>query len=114
MSVLVNKNTRVVTQGITGATGQLHTRACRDYGTQMVAGVTPGKGGSDFEGIPIFDSVGEAVTLGGKELAVDGVVIVGEHGQYPTNLKGQWLLPRWWIYQQVIRVFDKGRLKVVD
>ena len=61
MSVLVNKDTRVVTQGITGATGQLHTRACRDYGTQMVAGVTPGKGGSDFEGIPIFDTVAKAV-----------------------------------------------------
>ena len=44
------------------------------------------------KGIPIFNTVGEAVTLGGKELAVDGVVIVGEHGNYPTNLKGQWLL----------------------
>lgn len=52
MSVLVDKNTRVVTQGITGKTGAFHTRACREYGTQMVAGVTPGKGGQDFEGIP--------------------------------------------------------------
>ena len=60
MSILVDKNTRVVTQGITGSTGQFHTRTCREYGTQMVAGVTPGKGGGDFEGIPIFDSVGEA------------------------------------------------------
>ncbi len=60
MSILVNKATRVVTQGITGATGQFHTRTCREYGTQMVAGVTPGKGGSDFEGIPIFDTVDEA------------------------------------------------------
>jgi len=60
MSILVNKNTRVVTQGITGATGQLHTRACREYGTQMVAGVVPGKGGTDFEGIPIFDTVEQA------------------------------------------------------
>src|ERR1700680_1622714 len=57
MSILVEKNTRVVTQGITGATGQFHTRACREYGTQMVAGVVPGKGGTDFEGIPIFDTV---------------------------------------------------------
>ena len=56
MSILVNKNTRVLTQGITGATGQLHTRACREYGTQMVGGVMPGKGGTDFEGIPIFDT----------------------------------------------------------
>ncbi|MBY0277576.1 succinate--CoA ligase subunit alpha [Candidatus Binatia bacterium] len=58
--ILVDKNTKVVTQGITGATGQFHTKACKDYGTQMVAGVTPGKGGTDFEGIPIFDTVGEA------------------------------------------------------
>ncbi|WP_201747832.1 hypothetical protein [Dyadobacter flavalbus] len=62
--------------------------------------------------IPIFRTVGEAVTLGGKELAVDGVVIVGEHGEYPTNLKGQWLLPRWWIYQQVIRVFEQSKRSV--
>ena len=60
MSILVDKNTKVVTQGITGATGQFHTKACKEYGTQMVAGVTPGKGGTDFEGIPIFDTVGEA------------------------------------------------------
>src|SRR6202795_2804079 len=60
MSILVNKNTRVLTQGITGATGQFHTRACRDYGTQMVGGVVPGKGGADFEGIPIFDTVEQA------------------------------------------------------
>lgn len=65
-----------------------------------------------LKNIPIFKSVGEAVTLGGKELAVDGVVIVGEHGVYPTNLKGQWLLPRWWIYQQVIRVFEHSKRSV--
>ena len=62
--------------------------------------------------IPIFKTVGEAVTLGGKELAVDGVVIIGEHGNYPTNLKGQWLLPRWWMYQQVIRVFEQSKRSV--
>lgn len=61
MAILVNKNTRVLTQGITGSTGQFHTRACKEYGTQMVAGVTPGKGGSSFEGIPIFDTVIKAV-----------------------------------------------------
>ncbi len=60
MSILVNKNSRVLTQGITGATGQLHTRACREYGTQMVAGVVPGKGGTSFEGIPIFNTVEQA------------------------------------------------------
>lgn len=61
MSILVNKNSRVLTQGITGATGQFHTRACKEYGTQMVAGVTPGKGGTSFEGIPVFDTVDLAV-----------------------------------------------------
>src|SRR5262249_58985578 len=61
MSVLIDRTTRVVTQGITGATGQLHTRLCREYGTQMVAGVTPGRGGTDFEGIPIYDTVVDAV-----------------------------------------------------
>jgi len=60
MSILVNKNTRVLTQGITGATGQIHTRACKQYGTQMVGGVVPGKGGTEFEGIPIFDTVEQA------------------------------------------------------
>ena len=70
MSILVDKNTRVLTQGITGATGQFHTRACRDYGTQMIAGVTPGKGGSDFEGIPIFDTVAQAVAATGANASV--------------------------------------------
>lgn len=70
MSILVNKDTRVVTQGITGATGQLHTRACREYGTQMVAGVTPGRGGTDFEGIPIFDTVEQAVQATGANASV--------------------------------------------
>jgi hypothetical protein len=62
--------------------------------------------------IPIYKSVGEAITLGGRELAVDGVVIVAEHGNYPTDLKGHWLLPRWWIYQQVIQVFENSRRSV--
>ena len=71
MSILVNKHTRVLTQGITGATGQFHTRACKEYGTQMVAGVTPGKGGTSFEGIPIFDTVARAV----KETGANATVI---------------------------------------
>ena len=71
MSILVNKQTRVLTQGITGATGQFHTKACKEYGTQMVAGVTPGKGGTCFEGIPIFDTVSRAVA----ETAANATVI---------------------------------------
>src|SRR5216683_1966780 len=70
MSVLVDRRTRVLTQGITGATGQLHTRLCREYGTQMVAGVTPGRGGTDFEGIPIFDTVAQAVRATGADASV--------------------------------------------
>ncbi len=70
MSVLVDKNTRVVTQGITGKTGQFHTRMCREYGTQMVAGVTPGKGGQDFEGIPLYDTVHEAKRQAGANVSI--------------------------------------------
>jgi succinyl-CoA synthetase alpha subunit len=70
MSVLVNKNTRVVTQGITGKTGQYHTRMCREYGTQMVAGVTPGKGGQDFEGIPLYDTVHDAKKQAGANVSI--------------------------------------------
>ncbi len=70
MSILVNSGTRVLTQGITGATGQFHTRTCKEYGTQMVAGVTPGKGGTSFEDIPIFDSVEEAVRETGADASV--------------------------------------------
>ncbi len=70
MSILVDKATKVLTQGITGSTGQFHTRACREYGTQMVAGVTPGKGGTDFEGIPIFDTVSRAVAETGATASV--------------------------------------------
>jgi succinyl-CoA synthetase alpha subunit len=70
MSVLVSTATRVLTQGITGATGQLHTRLCREYGSQMVAGVTPGRGGTDFEGIPIFDTVQQAVAETGANASV--------------------------------------------
>jgi succinyl-CoA synthetase alpha subunit len=70
MSILVNKNTRVLTQGITGATGQIHTRACKEYGTQMVGGVVPGKGGTDFEGIPIFDTVEQARKATGANATV--------------------------------------------
>ena len=70
MAILVNKNTRVLTQGITGATGQFHTKACKEYGTQMVAGVTPGKGGAEYEGIPIFDTVERAVRETGANATV--------------------------------------------
>lgn len=70
MSVLVNKSTKVITQGMTGKTGSFHTRACRDYGTQMVAGVGPGKSGQEFEGIPLFDTVADAKAATGATVSV--------------------------------------------
>ena len=65
MSILINKNTKVITQGMTGATGSFHTQAALDYGTAMVAGVTPGKGGLTHLGLPQFDSVAEAKAVTG-------------------------------------------------
>ena len=62
MSILVDKSTRLVVQGVTGKEGTFHALACREYGTQVVAGVTPGKGGTIHEGIPVFDTVAAAVT----------------------------------------------------
>ena len=70
MSVLVNKDTKVLTQGMTGKTGSFHTRACREYGTQMVGGVGPGKGGQEFEGIPLFNTVKEAKEKTGANASV--------------------------------------------
>jgi succinyl-CoA synthetase alpha subunit len=61
MSILVNKDTRVLCQGITGKAGEFHTKNCLDYGTKMVGGVTPGKGGEKTLGLPVFDTVAEAV-----------------------------------------------------
>jgi succinyl-CoA synthetase alpha subunit len=61
MSILVNKDTRVICQGITGKVGEFHTRGCLEYGTKMVGGVTPGKGGETVAGLPVFDTVQEAV-----------------------------------------------------
>ncbi|MEI8213334.1 MAG: succinate--CoA ligase subunit alpha [Planctomycetota bacterium] len=61
MSILVNSNTRVICQGITGKAGAFHTKGCKEYGTKMVGGVTPGKSGETVEGLPVFDTVQEAV-----------------------------------------------------
>ncbi|MFN9541052.1 MAG: succinate--CoA ligase subunit alpha [Planctomycetota bacterium] len=60
MSILVNNETKVICQGITGSVGAFHTRGCKEYGTKMVGGVTPGKGGQTAEGLPVFDTVEEA------------------------------------------------------
>ncbi|PWB81293.1 MAG: succinate--CoA ligase subunit alpha [Candidatus Methylomirabilota bacterium] len=70
MSILVDQQTRVVVQGITGKEGTFHAMACRAYGTRVVAGVTPGKGGVCHEGIPVFDTVREAVDREGVDTAL--------------------------------------------
>ena len=70
MSVLINNNTKLLVQGITGSQGMLHTRGCRDYGTNIVAGVTPGKGGQDFEGVSIYNTVLEAVKATGANASM--------------------------------------------
>ncbi|MFC1826377.1 succinate--CoA ligase subunit alpha [Thermodesulfobacteriota bacterium] len=61
MSIFVDNNTKLLVQGITGREGQFHTRQCIDYGTKVVAGVTPGKGGQEMDGVPVFNTVREAV-----------------------------------------------------
>ncbi len=61
MSIWVGKETRLLVQGLTGREGRFHALACREYGTQVVAGVTPGKGGTTHEGIPVFNTVADAV-----------------------------------------------------
>jgi succinyl-CoA synthetase alpha subunit len=70
MSILVNENTRVICQGITGKAGAFHTKGCKDYGTKMVGGVTPGKGGETVEGLPVFDTVAEAVDKTGANASM--------------------------------------------
>jgi succinyl-CoA synthetase alpha subunit len=67
MSILVNKSTRVICQGITGKAGRFHTQQCLAYGTQVVGGVTPGKGGTTVDGVPVFDTVEEAVRSTGAD-----------------------------------------------
>ncbi len=70
MGILVDENTRVVVQGITGKEGSFHAKGCKDYGTKVVAGVTPGKGGQEQEGVPVFDSVREAVDKEGANTSL--------------------------------------------
>ncbi len=70
MSILVDKNTKVICQGITGKTGLFHSQQCREYGTPLVGGVTPGKGGTEIDGFPVYDTVEEAVKATGANTSL--------------------------------------------
>ena len=70
MSVLVNKDSKIITQGMTGKSGSFHTQACQEYGSQIVAGVGPGKGGQEHSGIPLFNTVREAKDTTGATISV--------------------------------------------
>src|ERR1700749_4954698 len=70
MSVLVDENTRLIVQGITGKEGTFHAKGCAEYGTKVVGGVTPGKGGTVHEGWPVFDTVAQAVDKTGANATV--------------------------------------------
>ena len=70
MSILVNEQTKVLCQGITGRTGLFHSQQCREYGTPLVGGVTPGKGGTELDGFPVFESVAEAIEATGANTSM--------------------------------------------
>ncbi|UCH88262.1 MAG: succinate--CoA ligase subunit alpha [Thermoplasmata archaeon] len=97
MAIIIDESTRVVVQGITGGQGKFHTRVMREYGTNVVAGVTPGKGGGEVDGIPVYDSIREVMELADASIifvpapfardaaleaisgGMDPVVIITEH-----------------------------------
>src|SRR5581483_2395725 len=74
VAIIVDNDTRLVVQGLTGSEGRFHGLRNRAYGTNLVAGVTPGKGGQDVEGVPIFDTVADAVDTG-----IETVICITEH-----------------------------------
>ena len=87
MSILVDRDTKVICQGITGKQGLFHSQKCREYGTPMLGGVTPGKGGTEIDGFPVFNTVGITIPLvvrlegtnvdaGRKMLADSGLPII--------------------------------------
>src|SRR5512135_1098963 len=77
MAIWVSNDTRLIVQGITGKEGLFHAKGCRDYGTKVVGGVTPGKGGTDIEGFPVFNTVKEAVKATGANATMIFVPPVG-------------------------------------
>ena len=112
MSILVDRGTRLVVQGLTGSQGRFHGLRNRAYGTNVVAGVTPGKAGEDVEGIPVFDSVGDAVAQAGAntslvfvparfaadailesaDAGIETVICISEHVPVHDMLRAYWVL----------------------
>ena len=88
MAIFVDADTKVIVQGLTGGQGKFHGLRNRDYGTQVVGGVTPGKGGQDVEGIPVFDSVADAVAATGADGVVRRRAAEGRTGRDPRGGRG--------------------------
>ncbi len=89
MSILIDKNTRVLVQGITGKSGSLQTKSLLDYGTKVVAGITPGKAGQEVHGVPVFDFVSDAVaSVGGVDAAISFVPPMGAKGAAVEAMDG--------------------------
>ena len=103
MSIFVDENTRVIVQGLTGSQGRFHGLRNRDYGTMVVGGVTPGKGGTDVDGVPVYDSVREAVEATGATASFVAVpprfasaaIIEAAQGGIPSVMHTTKLMPPW-------------------
>ncbi len=101
MSILINKNTKVIIQGITGKEGQYHAKLMLEYGTKIVAGVTPGKGGQSVLGVPVFNTVNEAIQNTAGSTAIGG-----------TNIAAGLFVPAKGCYEALKEAIDNG-IKVV-
>ena len=88
MSILIGEATRVLVQGITGNEGRFHTQQMLEYGTNVVAGVTPGKGGQDVEGVPVFDTVSEGVDATGANASILFVPVSYTRGKLVGGFRG--------------------------
>ena len=116
MSILINKTTRVVCQGITGKAGEFHSKNCIEYGTKLVAGVTPGKGGQTALGVPVFDTVFEAVE---KDRRRRGDDLRAGRASRPMRFSkrstpaaaSSWRLPRACPVLDMVRVYDRSRIR---
>ena len=92
MAILINRDSKIIVQGITGKNGLFHAMQCRDYGSQVLAGVTPGKGGTVVEGFPVFDTVAEAVVATGANVSL---IFVPPPGRPTRSLRLRTLESNW-------------------